>query len=272
MSAPTISVIIPTFNEVQAIGATLAQFASLAGCWEVIVADSSSTDGTREIVQALGCARLVDGPPGRGAAMNAGAACTMGQILLFLHADTHLPSNAYALIVDHLSNQAVNATAFRLRVDRDERRYRLLTPVSRLRFSIQRTFFGDQAIAVRRADFERVGGYQEPYLMEDVDLSRRLRRLGELRLLPAEVVTSARRFEQCGILRSLALMTALQLLYDLGVPAERLRRLYSDVRQPARSDKLALSELAFVGDDGCEVSPRAWRGHPVLLVFMRWLG
>jgi len=272
VTPPTISVIIPTYNEAQAIGTTLAQFASLAGRWEIIVTDSGSTDGTREIVASTWQARLVEGPPGRGVAMNAGAAVAGGELLLFLHADTRLPDDAYRLISEAFRVPDVAATAFRLRVDRDDWRFRLLTPLSRLRFSVQRTFFGDQAIAVRRTEFERIGGYHEHFLMEDVDLSRRLRQRGELRLLPAEVVTSARRFEQRGVLPSLALMTALQLLYGLGVPAERLRRFYSDVRGPAQADRLALSALTLVGDDGRAVSSREWRGGPVLLVFMRWLG
>jgi uncharacterized protein len=224
-----IAVIIPTLNEAAIIADTLAQFDTLPGQWDVIVADSGSEDGTPVIAVTHG-ARVVDVPAGRGAGMNAGAAAATSGVLLFLHADTMLPQQAHDLISTELANPAVAATAFRLTTDGTGWRYRLIPLVSRLRVRVQRTFFGDQAIAVRRADFERIGGYPEPLLMEDVSLSRRLRREGKLHMLPAEVRTSARRFERGGMLRTLAFMSCLQLAYSLGVSANRLARLYRNVR------------------------------------------
>ena len=233
MSAPglvSISVIIPTLNEAGTIDAALRQFDRLPGVWDVIVADSGSSDGTREIAAAHPGARVVAAGRGRGAGMNGGSALATGEILLFLHADTFLPRDAYALITRALTDSRTSATAFRLRLDRDDWPYRVVPLASRLRVRVQRTFFGDQAIAVRRADFERVGGYAEAPLMEDVDLSRRLRRLGRLRVLPASVVTSSRRFEQGGVFRTLALMAGLQALYACRVPAGRLTRWYRPAR------------------------------------------
>jgi rSAM/selenodomain-associated transferase 2 len=225
-----ISVIIPTLNEARAIDATLAQFETLPGDWEVIVADSGSTDGTQAIVAGYPATRLVDARRGRGAGMNGGAATAAGDILLFLHADTRLPQDAYTLITQTLADLRISATAFHLRLDRPEWRFQLVWLAGRIRLPVQRTFFGDQAIAVRRSDFERIGGYREALLMEDVDLSRRLRRLGKLRVLPAEVITSARRFERHGVIRTLAFMTGLQIAYALRVPADRLARWYGAVR------------------------------------------
>lgn len=222
-------VIIPTLNEAAGIAAALAQFEALPGAWEVIVADSGSDDDTVAIARSCGVT-VVDGPRGRGAGMNAGAAHASSDLLLFLHADTRLPHNAHDLICNALDDPTIAATAFRLTMDAKGWRYRLIPHVSRLRVSVQRTFFGDQAIAVRRADFERIGGYSEPFLMEDVALSRRLRREGTLDVLPADVVTSARRFEHCGMLRTLAFMSCLQVAYSLGVPASRLARVYRHVR------------------------------------------
>lgn len=222
--------IIPTYEEASTITWAVNQFRELAGRWELIVADSGSQDGTREIVGRLPDVALVDAPLGRGAGMNAGAAAAHGEILLFLHADTLLPISAYRLIVGGLRDPYTAGTAFRLSMDRTELRYRSLWLASIVRVAVQRTFFGDQAIAVRRADFLELGGYREPYLMEDVELCQRLRQIGRLRLLPASVVTSARRFERSGVVRTLALMSTFQIAYRLGVSADRLRDWYAQVR------------------------------------------
>ena len=210
--------------------------------------------------------------------MNAGAAPATGKILLFLHADTLLPRSAHREITDALACPGVAATGFRLRMDRDEWRYRMLTPIATARFQIQRTFFGDQAIAVRREDFERIGGYHEPLLMEDVELSKRLRRRGRLELLPSHVISSARRFERGGVLRTLFKMSLFQIAYALGVSPVRLTRRYVDVRSgvPMPSDQaqvIAVSRLDLVDDTGEPVDVTATSSTgPVLLVFLRWLG
>jgi rSAM/selenodomain-associated transferase 2 len=271
-----ISVIIPTLNEAAALGDTLDHLARIPGRWEVIVADSGSADRTLAIARERDAIVVEGAPAGRGAAMNAGAARASGDILLFLHADTCPPDTAYRLISEALASPGVAAAAFRLRMDRDEWRFRMLTPVATLRFRIQRAFFGDQAIAVRKADFERVGGYHEPLLMEDVDLSRRFRKLGRLELLPAHVLTSARRFERHGVARTLALMSVFQAAYMLGVPADQIERWYGHVRRLEQSDAapttIDLDGLTFEDADG-RVVQLADLGHgPLLLVFLRWLG
>ena len=225
-----ISVVIPTLNESATIASTLNQLLALAGNWEIIVADSGSSDGTPAIANRVPCVRVVDVPQGRGVGMNGGAAIASGAILLFLHADTRLPSNAFALITAALGNPRTSATAFHLRFDSENWRFRFLEIVSRVRIPTQRTFFGDQAIAVRREDFQRVGGYGEAGLMEDIELSRKLRRMGHLRVLPAHVTTSPRRFERGGVVRTLLFMGILQIAYFLRVPGDRLARWYAEVR------------------------------------------
>ena len=225
-----ISVIIPTYNEEVALPHALSQFETLNGCWELVIADSGSSDRSLAIARRSGATVIEDAPSGRGAAMNAGAAVAMGDILLFLHADTLLPADAYEQITAELACPGVAATGFRLKMDRDLWRYRMLSHIATFRFRVQRTFFGDQAIAVRRQDFEQIGGYREPLLMEDVDLSRRLRRRARLKLLSSQVTTSARRFEKGGIVRTLAFMTFLQLAYAFGVSAKRLNSGYRHTR------------------------------------------
>ncbi len=210
--------------------------------------------------------------------MNAGAELATSEFLLFLHADTLLPENAYRLILDGLAIPNVSATGFRYRSDRQEWSYHLLTMIGLMRFRVQRTFFGDQAIAVRRCDFDKVGGYHEPVLMEDIDLSRRLRKRGELKLLPAYVTTSARRFEQGGVFRTLALMTLLSIAYSLGVSAERLSGWYLHVRSERKtgsdqSEPINLSHLVLLDkrEDSVRLTNVTASGT-VLLVFLRWLG
>lgn len=225
-----VSIIVPTLDEAEVIQETVQGVCALPGLWEVIVADAGSTDGTRGIVSRMPDIRLVDVPRGRGAGMNGGARVASGDILVFLHADTHLPAAAYELITTALSDPATSATAFRLRLDRDDFPYSLVPLASRVRVLVQRTFFGDQAMAMRRIDFDRVGGFGTAVLMEDVDLSHRLRRIGRLRTLPADVVTSSRRFERYGVFRTLGFMACLQVAYACRVPANRLARWYADVR------------------------------------------
>lgn len=256
----------------------LEQFERLGGRWQVIVTDSGSSDRTVDIARRSEATVVDNAPAGRGAAMNAGAERATGEILLFLHADTLLPDDAYAEITDALGRPEMVATAFRLRMDRDEWRFKLLSPIATARFRIQRTFFGDQAIALRRVDFERLGGYQEPDLMEDVELSRRLRRGGRLELLPGHVTTSARRFEQGGVFRTLARMSALQFAYALGVSANRLSCWYglgrNDPEPPAvRIERIDLNGLVFRTDEGDPIDIRDLADQrPLLLVFLRWLG
>lgn len=227
---PLVSCVIPSLNEAATIAACLEQFSCLPGRWEILVADSGSNDGTVPLAASVMGVEVIAAPPGRGAGMNAGAALASGVVLLFLHADTRLPPDAWRLVTRALADPRTSATAFHLRLDRHDGRFQLVPLASRLRMPLQRTFFGDQAIAVRRVDFAAVGGFRELALMEDVDLSRRLRRRGRLQILPATVTTSARRFERHGVLRTLAFMTGLQLAYTLGVPAERLASWYAAVR------------------------------------------
>lgn len=274
----TISVIIPTLNEEAHLPATLTQFDRSPGNWEIIVVDSGSSDRTLDIAGAAGCTVIEQAPAGRGAAMNAGAERATGDILLFLHADTLLPAGAHSMICSAFRRSEVAATGFRLKVDRDEWRYCLLTPIATLRYRAQRTIFGDQAIAVRRRDFERVGGYRETTLMEDVGLSKQLRKLGKLELLPAHVTTSARRFEDGGVFKTLIRMTLLQMAYALGVPATRLARWYRPVRSSAperrsKSRRVELHALTLRDEHDHDVGlDSLLHGGPVLLIFLRWLG
>ena len=223
--ASRLAVIIPTLDEAAGIGASLEALAPLrAKGHEVIVVDGGSSDATVELArpladQVLGSAR------GRAIQMNAGAAATRAEALVFLHADTRLPPLADALVVNAL--KVYPWGRFDVRI---EGRHPLLGPVAcaiNLRSRLTGIATGDQAIFVRRDMFV---GFPDIALMEDIAFSRVMRRVGAPACLRNRVSTSGRRWEARGVVRTILLMWRLRLLYALGVEPQRLARDYADQR------------------------------------------
>jgi rSAM/selenodomain-associated transferase 2 len=223
-----LSVILPTLNEEKGIRETLFQVKS-AGADEIIVVDGGSQDQTRSIASEIGC-RILESVRGRAIQMNAGAEAAEGDVLLFLHADTLLPPEAREAIESALKDAQVVGGRFDIRLDRKGWLYRLVASMVNLRSRATKIATGDQAIFVRRVVFQQIGQYSEIPLMEDVDLSRRLKRAGRVACLRHQVGTSARRWEQKGPLRTIFLMWGLRFLYFMGVNPVRLQQLYLDVR------------------------------------------
>lgn len=217
-----ISVVIPALNEAAGIDGQLARLRR-QGFGDIIVVDGGSDDDTRRLALAAG-ARILRAPRGRAAQMNAGAALATGDVLIFLHADTALPDGAAETIGSALRARDVQAGCFRLRFDREHPLLRLYAWASR--FDTYWTTFGDQAFFVRRAAFDAAGGFPVQPLMEDVELRRRLKRIGRFVKLTATVTTSARRFTRDGLVRRQVLNAVLLLGYAAGVDPERLKRLY----------------------------------------------
>ena len=224
-----VSVVIPTLDEEARIGARLQELARIPGLYEVIVADGGSIDRTAELVEAAG-ARLVRTRRGRGPQLNAGAAEATGDVLLFVHADCALPGDVLSWIEHALRDEEVVAGAFRLRTvaERPSRLSPLLR-IGDLRSHRTGLPYGDQALFVRRRVFEQVGGYPDQPLMEDVELARRLRGVGSLRVVRARVRVSGRRFLAAPV-RTLLAWNLFPVLYAAGVPPELLERGYSAVR------------------------------------------
>jgi rSAM/selenodomain-associated transferase 2 len=219
----------PALNEALGIEATLQSLQPLrAGGVEVIVVDGGSIDDTIRLAAPL-ADQVATAPRGRASQMNAGAAAARGETLLFLHADTTLPDGA-----DRLALQALVQSG-RLWGRFDAR----LTPVQpltavvgwamNLRSRLSGIATGDQAIFVRRAAFDRVGGYPDIPLMEDIAISRALRRLSPPACLKAQVQTSARQWRARGVVRTVLLMWRLRLAYFLGADPHRLARRYGYV-------------------------------------------
>jgi len=194
----------------------------------VILVDGGSDDLTTQVAARFSDVRLLTSPRGRARQMNAGARASRGDVLLFLHADTWLPDGALGAVTAVLEDSRVVGGRFDVRFDSPRAAFRMIAFFMNLRSRMSGISTGDQAIFVRRHVFEAMGGYPDLPLMEDVELSRRLKRRGRLAALRWRVTTSSRKWEREGALRTMALMWALRLLYMAGVPPARLHRWYYD--------------------------------------------
>lgn len=221
-----LSIIIPVLDEALVIGPTLAALQALReqGC-EVIVVDGGSRDATRTLAAALSD-RVVEAPRGRAAQMNAGARASRGDVLLFLHADTLLPAEAAAGIGAALDRCGRAWGRFDVVIAGSGTLLALVALLMNIRSRLTGIATGDQAIFARRAAFEAAGGFPEIPVMEDVALSKALKRQSPPLCLRERVLTSARRWERHGTLRTILLMWRLRLAYALGADPQRLARRY----------------------------------------------
>ncbi|MBL8341132.1 MAG: TIGR04283 family arsenosugar biosynthesis glycosyltransferase [Rubrivivax sp.] len=192
---------------------------------EIIVVDGGSHDGTAALCDGL-ADHVLQGPRGRARQMNAGAARARGDALLFLHADTRLPAAALAHVAHALGPGGRAWGRFDVQIEGRSRWLPVVAALMNLRSRLSGIATGDQAIFMRRSAFAAVGGFPEQPLMEDVEMSRRLKRIGAPACLRARVVTSGRRWDQRGALTTIVLMWRLRLLYRLGASPERLARAY----------------------------------------------
>ena len=223
---PALSLVVPVLDEERNLERLLPELGALAPGAEVIVVDGGSRDDGAAVVAHHPRVRWLAGPRGRALQMNAGAAAAAGEVLLFLHADTRLPPGFDAAIAASLADPSVVGGRFDVRLDNPGAAFRMIATMMNLRSRLSGIFTGDQAIFVRRATFESLGGYSEIPLMEDIELSRRLKRRGRLACLRARVTTSARKWERDGVLRTIVLMWTLRVLYAIGVSPARLHRWY----------------------------------------------
>jgi rSAM/selenodomain-associated transferase 2 len=253
-----ISVIMPVLNEERILGESLSYVLSL-GFDEVIVVDGSSCDRTRDIVASLQVRssgyearglELFSDPasrtsnlepsiptltllttlPGRARQMNAGAAISEGEVLVFLHADTQLPLNARMQIEQALRDPTYVGGRFDVQFEPVTEWGRIISRMMNWRSRWSGIATGDQAIFVRRQCFERLGGFCDAPIMEDIDFTRRLKGAGRMAALRSTVVTSYRRWEHGGPVKTIALMWLLRGLYWLGINPHTLTRFYVHVR------------------------------------------
>lgn len=217
---------IPVLDEAGALPGLIAALRRLAA--QVVFVDGGSSDGTRELIAAAGF-RCISAPRGRAAQMNAGAAASTGSVLMFLHADTELPRDALQRLRHAVRGGAVGGS-FDVRLDSRRPLLRVVGRLISLRSRLTGVATGDQALFATREAFDRLGGFAPLDLFEDVDFSRRLKRLGPVVRLPAAVITSARRWERHGALRTIARMWALRTLYYCGIDPAVLARAYQGAR------------------------------------------
>jgi rSAM/selenodomain-associated transferase 2 len=220
-----LAIIIPVLNEAATLRPRLEALQTLRQQGvTLILVDGGSADGSAEIASQLTDQLLIT-PRGRARQMNAGAHAATAEVLLFLHADTTLPVSAPALI-----RQAIVAGAlwgrFDVRLDSPRLLLRLVARMMNWRSRLTGIATGDQAIFVRRAVFEQIGGYPPLALMEDIALCAHLKRLASPACLRDQVISSARRWEKHGVLRTILLMWRLRLAYFFGADPQQLARLY----------------------------------------------
>ncbi|OYV74150.1 MAG: hypothetical protein B7Z74_02760 [Deltaproteobacteria bacterium 21-66-5] len=228
----TISVVMPVLNEAARIGERLSELARFA-FREVIIVDGGSDDETRDIARSFPGVLVVEAARGRACQMNEGARHATGDALLFLHADVSLPADAAVHIRRTLALADNAAGAFHTWTVVDGVGpgpwWSPLLHLADIRSRYSRLPYGDQAIFLRREVFRDVGGVPEMPLMEDLEFSLRIRRIGRIRIVPARVMVSGRRFIERPLFYAM-LMNVFPLLYRCGVPPCRFARIYKAVR------------------------------------------
>lgn len=224
-----LSAIIPTWQEAATISTTI-QAVRTAGFDEIIVVDGGSSDATVSQARAAGADRVLIVAPGRAVQQNAGAAIATGNVLCFLHADCLPDPHSGTALRDAFAAPEVSAASFVQRIDAPGWTYRLLEWGNLRRVLWWRMAYGDQGICVRRTVFEAVGQFPIWPLMEDVELSRRLRGQGRCVVLSPPLTVSPRRWQRRGIVRQTLTNWLLITLFACGVAPDRLVQLYRHVR------------------------------------------
>ena len=221
-----ISVVIPTLNEESHIEKTLLSVIKQEGDYELYVVDGGSSDNTVAIARKYAC--VINSKRGRAIQMNAGTMSCKGDILLFLHADTLLPDNAFREIRKRVQDDTVVGGSFYIAFDADNFILRGVSFITRFNFRL--SHFGDQGIFVRRDIFQSLHGYKNMPIMEDYDFCKRLRAQGKVILIRMPVISSARRFIKKGVIRQLLINKFVVLAYWAGVDIQTIKRFYDDTR------------------------------------------
>lgn len=219
-----ISIIIPAINEADHIANTIESIGP-GNKKEVIVVDGGSKDHTVEIAKSLGAKVITSAPP-RARQMNRGADQATGEILVFLHADTRLPEKFEIVIFNSFKHPKMVAGAFELRMDSSMPGLRLIERLANWRSRCLKMPYGDQAIFISSKVFHEIGGFPDIPIMEDFELIRRLRKQGNIVTVPAPVFTSARRWQNFGILKTTVINQIVIAAYVMGIAPEVIARWY----------------------------------------------
>ena len=224
------SIVVPTLEEARTLPGLLDHLAGLAGRLEIVIADGGSLDATARLAREHpSVSRVVEAPGGRARQLNAGAAVSSGEMLVFVHADSRLPPDAYCSLAAACRDGRLVGGNFRLRFEGGDLFARVLAAYYRLSRRLG-VYYGDSSLFVRREVFELLGGFRELPIMDDYDFVRRLERSGTTACLPGPALTSARRWRRTGVTRTVCSWTAIQALYWAGVPPTCLAPLYRRIR------------------------------------------
>ena len=226
-TSESISVIIPILNEAKILEKTLSQLQSELGQHELIVVDGGSTDGSVHIAEKYG--RVITSELGRAKQLNTGAASATGDILIFLHADVWVEPGALASVATALSSGYIGG-GFQQKIDGTHFLYRAIEIAGNIRGKYLKVFYGDSGIFLKRADFEKIGGFPEVPILEEMEFSKKLRQLGKTTLVTPHIHISARRWETKGILRTTLNNWLITLLYFLKFSPAQLAKLYRHIR------------------------------------------
>jgi len=220
---PVMSVIIPTLNEQENISSLLASLEKQNQDLEIIVVDGGSTDRTQKIAKSSPQVQLKNSSPGRALQMNTGAETATSDVLVFLHADTTIPEN----FVNEAKTVPKDGWAyFNIELSGNRKVYRLIATMMNLRCKLTSVITGDMVLIVSRKLFEKVGGFSDIPIMEDIEISKKLRRFCPPVSLKSTVITSSRRWENRGVLKTILLMWRLRLAYFFGASPEKLANKY----------------------------------------------
>ncbi len=222
-----ISIIIPILNEAKILDKTLSQLQPELGHHELIIVDGGSTDGSTRIAEKYG--KVLTSARGRAKQLNAGAAAAIGDILLFLHADIWLEPGALAAVETALDSGYVGG-GFCQKIDGKCILYRMIERAGNIRGRYLKVFYGDSGIFLARAAFEEIGGFPDVPILEEVEFSKGLRRLGKTTLVTPCIHISARRWETRGIVRTTLNNWLITLLYFLKFSPVQLAKLYRHIR------------------------------------------
>lgn len=223
-----ISIIVPVLNEENSIASLLENLKTLNGDKEIIIVDGGSSDNTIDIVKEYGT--VVKSPKGRARQMNEGGKLAKGEILWFVHSDSILELDSLVHIERAIEEDYIGGSFKLSFYDLDTRFMRYISRTSNLRAKYLKLIFGDQGIFMRKDIFKQLDGYKDMELMEDWDMSKRVHKLGKMKSLNIGIGTSARRFEKGGQFKTLLLMHKIKVLYILGVPTDKLSKIYRQVR------------------------------------------
>ena len=223
-----ISIIIPIYNEEAVFSKSLGQLRNLSEHAELIFVDGGSMDKSAEI--ALGVGSLLHSTKGRSLQMNSGGFSAKGGILFFMHIDTMISPDTLPKIEDAVNNKGFIGGCLTQRVDKDAFIYRFIEAQGNSRARRHKIFYGDQGIFVKKDVFERIGGFPEVPIMEDVLFTQQLRKMGQTVVLPDRITVSARRWEKKGIIKTALFFNLIILLFRLKVPLHKIKQLYEDIR------------------------------------------